>query len=117
MRIVSQYAGLAPHKSATPVPLRRHEPIDGIVLLYYCTSTECRPRAAPFGRKVTRSFARSVRVVAHQFRLRLAMPILSMRLAGARRGGSWASVMGRRACSPRVPLATTLDGDRPASRG
>ena len=45
------------------------------------------------------------------------MPILSMRLSGARRGGSSATQMGHRACSPRVPLATTPDGDQLASRG
>ncbi len=45
------------------------------------------------------------------------MPILSMRLSDAKRGGSSATPMGHRACSPRVPLATTADGDHPDSCG
>ena len=45
------------------------------------------------------------------------MPILSMRLSDAKRGGSSATPMGYRACSPRVPLATPRDGDHQASCG
>jgi hypothetical protein len=36
------------------------------------------------------------------------MPIVSMRLSDAKRGGSSATPMGHRACSPRVPLSTGM---------
>ena len=45
------------------------------------------------------------------------MPILSMKLSGVKLGGSSVTPMGHRPCFPPVPLATSSDGDQPASRG
>lgn len=75
-----------------------------------------RLEAVPFGPKATAPFVPSVHIAGRRFLPRSAMPILSMRLSDARRGGSSATPMGHRACSLRVPLATIPDGDHPASR-
>src|SRR5438128_12674018 len=75
-----------------------------------------RLRAVLFGPKATAPFVPSVHVAGRRFLPRSAMPILSMRLSDAKRGGSSATPMGHRACSPRVPLATTPDGDHLGSR-
>src|SRR5438093_4685488 len=65
-----------------------------------------RLRAVLFGPKATAPFVPSVHVAGRRFLPRSAMPILSMRLSDAKRGGSSATPMGHRACSPRVRLVT-----------